>query len=285
MRIPGSKERGTQNRVVRVFRDQLGYEYVGNWLERVGNSNIEEEPLRRWLTDVQVYEPVLVSGALFELRRTAGDTSKSLYDRNHGVYDLLRYGVKVKPDADEMTRTVWLIDWEHPERNHFAVAEEVAVAGSGGGTHAKRPDLVVYVNGIALAVIELKRSIVTVGEGLRQNLDSQKREFIQPFFSTVQLVMAGNDTEGLRYGVIETPERYYLSWKEPTHDDVENPLERAVLQLYDKDRFLELIHDFVVFDRGIKKIARTNQYFGVRAAQEHVERREGGIIWHAQGSG
>ena len=285
MRKPGDRERRTQNRLVRVFRDQLGYEYVGNWLERVGNSNIEDEPLRGWLTDVQQYEPILVSGALFELRRTAGDTSKSLYDRNHEVYDLLRYGVKVKPDADEMTRTVWLIDWDHPERNHFAVAEEVAVAGSGAGTHAKRPDIVVYINGIALGVIELKRSIVSVAEGIRQNLDSQKREFIQPFFSTVQLVMAGNDTEGLRYGVIETPERYYLSWKDPTHDDVESPLERAVLQLCDKGRFLELIHDFLVFDRGIKKIARTNQYFGVRAAQEQVQRREGGIIWHAQGSG
>ena len=285
MRNPGEIERRTQNRLVRLFRDQLGYEYVGNWLERGGNSNIEDEPLRGWLTDVQGYEAALVTGALFELRRTAGDTSKSLYDRNHDVYDLLRYGVKVKPDVDEMTRTVWLVDWEHPARNRFAVAEEVAVAGSGVGAHAKRPDLVIYVNGIALGVIELKRSTVSVAEGIRQNLDSQKREFIQPFFATVQFVMAGNDTEGLRYGVIETPERYYLSWKEPTHDDVENPLDRAVLQLYEKGRLLELIHDFIVFDRGIKKVARANQYFGVQAAHKHVDDREGGIIWHAQGSG
>ena len=69
----------------------------------------------------------------------------------------------------------------------------------------KRPDIVLYVNGIALGVLELKRSTVSVTEGIRQNLDNQKKDFIRPFFATVQLIMAGNDTEGLRYGVIETP--------------------------------------------------------------------------------
>ena len=140
-----------------------------------------------------------------------------------------------------------------------------------------------YVNGIALGVLELKRSTVSVAEGIRQNLDNQKKEFIEPFFSTVQLVMAGNDTEGLRYGAIQTPEKYYLTWKEAGPGD--NPLDRALRQLCGKARFLELIHDFIVFDAGIKKICRHNQYFGVRAAQEHVKRREGGIIWHTQGSG
>ena len=99
----------------------------------------------------------------------------------------------------------------------------------------------------------------------------------------MQLVMAGNDTEGLRYGTIQTPEKYYLTWKEDS--PVENPLDRALTQLCGKARFLELIHDFIVFDAGTKKLCRHNQYFGVRAAQDHVQRREGGIIWHTQGSG
>ena len=99
----------------------------------------------------------------------------------------------------------------------------------------------------------------------------------------MQLVMAGNDTEGLRYGTIETPEKYYLTWKEDS--PVENPLDRALIQICGKARFLELIHDFIVFDAGTKKLCRHNQYFGVRAAQDHVQRREGGIIWHTQGSG
>lgn len=76
----------------------------------------------------------------------------------------------------------------------------------------KRPDVVLYVNGIALAVLELKRSTVSVAEGIRQNLDNQKKEFIQPFFSTLQWLMAGNDSEGLRYATIETPEKYWLQY-------------------------------------------------------------------------
>ena len=95
--------------------------------------------------------------------------------------------------------------------------------------------------------------------------------------------MAGNDTEGLRYGTIQTPEKYYLTWKEDERRSRTRSTGR-LMQLCDKARFLELIHDFIVFDAGTKKLCRHNQYFGVRAAQEHVRRREGGIIWHTQGS-
>ena len=225
----------------------------------------------------------LINRTLYELDKAAGDTSKSLYDRNRAVYDLLRYGVKVRPDVGENTVTVWLIDWKHPEKNDFAIAEEVTVAGSDARAHDKRPDIVLYVNGIALGVLELKRSTVSVAEGIRQNLDNQKRVFIERFFSTVQWVMAGNDTEGLRYAAIQTPEKYWLTWKEAS--DVENPLERALVQLCAKARFLELIHDFILFDAGTKKLCRHNQYFAVRASQDHVRRREGGIIWNTQGSG
>ena len=209
--------------------------------------------------------------------------SKTLYDANREVYGLLRYGVKVRPVVGEQTVTVWLIDWTNPGHNDFAIAEEVTVAGK----NAKRPDVVLYVNGIALGVLELKRSTVSVTEGIRQNLDSQKKEFIQPFFATVQFVMAGNDTEGLRYSVIETPEKYWLRWKEAAAHAAagDNPLLRELSQLCSKDRLLEIIHDFMVFDAGIKKVCRHNQYFGVRAAQGRVKRRQGGIIWHTQGSG
>ncbi|MCV0377521.1 MAG: HsdR family type I site-specific deoxyribonuclease [Microbacterium sp.] len=275
-------ERRTQNRVVRLFREKLDYDYLGNWIDRAGNSNIETDLLERFLLEEQGYDPTLVARALHEIQRVAGDTSRRLYDRNHAVYDLLRYGVKVRSDVGEQVETVWLIDWEHPERNQFAIAEEVAVPG-GPGAFAKRPDIVLYVNGIALGVLELKRSIVFVAEGIRQNLDSQKAEFIEGFFSTVQLVMAGNDTEGLRYGVIGTKEKYFLTWKEPS--EVENPLDRALLQMCTKPRLLELIHDFISFDRGQKKICRPHQYFGVKLAQERVAVDRGGIIWHAQGSG
>ena len=283
----GERERATQRRVVRLFCDELGYEYLGD-LSEGDNHNIIEGQLEHFLYAYQGYDeredgPELVRRAVAELVKVAGNTSLRLYDRNKEVYQLLRYGLQVKVAVGETKKTVCFIDWEHPERNRFAVAEEVTVKGRDARAHTKRPDVVLYVNGIALGVLELKRSTVSVAEGIRQNLDNQKKEFIEPFFSTMQLVMAGNDTEGLRYGTIETTEKYYLTWKEAGPE--EGPLDRALRQLCAKARFLELMHDFIVFDGGVKKLCRHNQYFGVKAAQEFVGQREGGIIWHTQGSG
>lgn len=269
--------------MIAFFRNALGYAFLGHWKEREGNANIEERELTDWLRR-QGHSDKVVSKVLFELNKAiALGGSRTLYDANREVYGLFRYGMKVKPDVGEQNVTVWLIDWTDPANNDFAVAEEVTVYG----VNDKRPDVVLYVNGMAVGVLELKRSIVSVTEGIRQNLDSQKKEFIRPFFTTVQLLMAGNDTEGLRYAVIDTPQKYWLRWKEAeAHPDAaDNPLLRELGQLCNKARLLELLHDFVVFDAGIKKICRHNQYFGVRAAQARVKRREGGIVWHTQGSG
>ncbi len=278
MSTVGQLERITQNRVVTLFREQLGYHYLGNWGDRPNNSNVEEEHLRSFLQR-QGYSAVLISRAIYEFKKTAGGLTRSLYDPNKAVYSQLRYGVQVKADVGENNQTVWLIDWQHPLENDFAIAEEVTIKGE----NTKRPDIVLYVNGIALGVLELKRSTVPISEGIRQNLDNQNSVFIRPFFTTLQLVMAGNDTQGLRYGTIETREKYYLTWKEDSQ--IENMLDRALTQLCDKQRLLEIVHDFVVFDAGIKKLCRPNQYFGVHAVQEAVRRREGGILWHTQGSG
>lgn len=285
----GAPERTTQKRIIALFCDRLKYDYLGDWTDR-DNRNIEPELLVAWLRRRGVSD-TLINRALHVLDKAASDTSKHLYDRNKAVYELLRYGVKVAPGAGELHETVWLIDWQQPEANHFAIAEEVTVKGaalaSAAKANTKRPDIVLYVNGLALGVLELKRSTISVAEGIRQNLDNQKKEFIQPFFATLQWVMAGNATEGLRYAAIETPEKYYLRWVEEGGAFGEEPnlLERQLLQLCEKRRFLELIHDFVVFDAGVKKLCRQNQYFGVKAAQEFIRRREGGIIWHTQGSG
>ena len=285
MSTVGQIEKRTQARVVALFRKRLNYDYLGDRTD-LDNRNIELGLLRDWLAKQGVSD-TLINRALHELNRVATDTSKHLYDRNKEVYDLLRYGVKVQPGAGENRVTVWLIDWKHPENNHFAIAEEVTVKGADAKASTKRPDVVIYINGIALGVLELKRSTVSVAEGIRQNLDNQKKEFIQPFFSTMQWVMAGNDTEGLRYATIETPEKYYLRWVEDSGPYAGEPnlLDRQLLQVCDKARLLELIHDFVVFDAGTKKLCRQNQYFGVKAAQDFIHRREGGIIWHTQGSG
>ena len=280
MSTVGQPERATQNRVLALFRDELGYRYLGDWSDRDGNSNIEEEILVPWLTR-SGYTPEQIGRALYELRSQSDVHGRRLYDNNEAVYSLLRYGVPVKTEAGKPTETVHLINWREPEKNDFAVAEEVTLQGS----LERRPDLVLYVNGIAVGVLELKRSRAGIGEGIRQNLSNQQPEFNPWFFSTVQLVFAGNDSEGLRYGAIGTPEKYFLQWKEDETDDSRLKLDKYLLKMCRKDRLIELMHDFVLFDGGIKKLPRAHQYFGVKAAQAHVRERKGGIIWHTQGSG
>jgi type I restriction enzyme, R subunit len=296
----GQLERLTQNRIVKLFQTHLAYDYLGNWETNPNNRNIETNLLTAWLTRQNISNS-LITKTLRTLEATAAlSDGQNLYDANKAIYSLLRYGVTVKEGAAEQTQTVRLIDWANPENNHFAIAEEVTVKGP----NTKRPDIVLYINGIALGILELKKGSVDVAKGIRQNLDNQKKEFIQPFFTTMQLVMAGNDTQGLRYGTIETKEKYYLTWKEenphynpkidpktqkylPTVDPAigDTALDTAIARLCHKPRLLEILHDFIVFDNGTKKTCRHNQYFGIKAAQRRIQQSEGGILWHTQGSG
>lgn len=280
----GQVERGTQDRVVALFVNQLGYTYGGN-RQDLDNSNIDEDALRSYLSRAGYDEELTKRAIQILMNAVSLPAGASLFESNRAVYDLLRYGVKVKRSVSQNFETVWLIDWTEHAKNDFVIAEEVTIKNE----RTKRPDLVLYVNGIALGVIELKRSKVGVSEGIRQNLGNQKQDFIRPFFTTIQFLFAGNDVEGLRYGVIETKEKYWLAWKEPEESEHSRkdlgPLDSSLIQMCSKSRFLELIHDFIVFDSGTKKTARHNQYFGVKAAQKRIESRDGGIIWHTQGSG
>jgi type I restriction enzyme R subunit len=276
----GKPERATQNRAIKLFSEELNYRYLGDWTDRAGNSNIEEGLLTAWLTGCG-YSTAQISAALYRLRTEADNHNRTLYGNNQEVYKLLRYGVPVKIEAGVVTETVHLINWREPLKNDFAIAEEVTLKGN----HERRPDVVLYVNGIAIGVLELKKSSISIGDGIRQNLSNQQPEFNQWFFSTVQFVFAGNDTEGLQYGTIGTPEKYFLKWKEDEQDDTRFKLDKYLLKLCEKDRLLELIHDFILFDGGIKKLPRAHQYFGIKAAQQHVREKKGGIIWHTQGSG
>ncbi len=276
----GQIERLTQDRVVRLFEDELDYTYLGNREDRRNNSNIEEDLLTAYLAR-KGYNSTFINKALHELRAVANNYNESLYTNNQSVYKRLRYGVQVQAEVGDNFETVHLIDWQHPEDNDFAIAEEVTVLGH----REKRPDIVLYLNGIAVGVLELKRSTVSIGDGIRQNIVNQRREFIGSFFSTVQILFAGNDTEGLRYGTIGTPEKFFLKWKEDVEDDSRLQLDKYLSKICNKKRLIEIIHDFVLFDGGVKKLPRVHQYFSIKAAQEHIRRREGGMIWHTQGSG
>ena len=286
----GAKERVTQDRLINLFKGVLKYAYLGNWEMRSGNTNVEEDRLTDYLSR-RGYTDKEVRSAILKLKQSANSLSSGLYNANKDVYTLLRYGVNVQSELSENKKMVHLIDWGNPYANDFQIAEEVTIKGHS----ERRPDLVVYVNGIALAVIELKRSKVSVHEGIRQNIRNQQDGYIPHFFTTIQLLFAGNDTEGLYYGVIKTPEKFWLRWKEPCGEpcpkphviaeDYPNELDRSVLQFFEPARFLEYIHDLLIFDGGVKKAARPNQYFAIKAAQPRVRNKQNGIIWHSQGSG
>jgi type I restriction enzyme R subunit len=277
-------ERITQDRIIKLFKEKLNFAYLGNWEERDGNSNIEEDLVKEYLKSTKKYSDTIINKAIFELKKVAAlSSNEDLYPTNKEVYSQLRYGVKVREEVGENVQTVHVINWKDPEKNNFHVAEEVTVRGE----KTKRPDIVLYVNGIAVGVLELKRGGISTSEGIRQNLDNQQHRFIKPFFTTIQLVMAGNDTQGLFYGTTKTSEKFFLKWKEDNYNynPDQNVLDQHVLQFCTKERLLDMMHNFVVFDAGVKKLCRPNQYFGVLEAQKFIARKEGGIIWHTQGSG
>ena len=176
----GLPERVTQNRVIALFRNELGYRTLGDWTDRPNNSNVEVDLLTAYLCK-RGYSAVQIARALDRLRTEAGNPNRSLYDNNKAVYSLLRYGIQVQAAAGENTETICLIDWNDPTQNDFTVAEEVTLHGN----HDRRPDVVLYVNGIAVGVLELKNSRVSIGHGIRQNISNQKQEFNAWFFSTV----------------------------------------------------------------------------------------------------
>ena len=294
----GDAERKTQNRVVKFFHEKLRYTNLGDLSDR-DNANIIPALLEKNLK-ARGYSDALIRKAITELLKKTVDLSQDLYKANQDVYSILKYGIKVAEKPGESLKTVYSIDFSDIGKNDFYVAEEVTVLGD----HTKRPDVVLYVNGIALAVIELKKSTISVSNGIRQNLTNQKANFIRPFFTTIQFCMAGNDSEGLRYGTILTPEKYYLEWKSDGYqfnldeldgsdllideacEGIENKLDRQIYAMFYKKRFLDLIHNFVIFDKGVKKVCRYNQYYAIKRAQHRLmDKHQGGIVWHTQGSG
>ena len=295
------KERAYQNRIVEMFKG-LGYHYLGKLQYAKGatahkdgtkNGPIIESELRAFLETR--YTPMQVDAALRDIReesRLPNPKMDNLCECNQRVYDLLISGIKAKPSPEKNEEDVSFFDFKYPLNNHFAIAEEVSYIDPHTSRHS-RPDIVVYVNGVALAVIELKRALVSIEEGIRQSL-SNERDLIPSFFTTIQFTVAANektDTDknanmGFKYGTIGTPSNFWCNWKndqQPVNTQLTDA--ESFKNFFDKETFLFLVRYGVINDGGTKKVMRPHQYHALRACQERLKAKASGVIWHSQGSG
>lgn len=289
------RERDYQNILVKRFKEELGYTYLGNWQYAKGattndmgkqNSPILDDEVRAFLKK-QGRTEMQIEDVLLQLKNKArlGDPKmSSLAQCNTELYETLIMGIKSQPSPEENHEDVLLFDFDNISNNRFSIAEEVSYIDPLLGKN-KRPDIVVYVNGIALAVIELKRSLVNYEEGIKQHLSNQ-RDFIPSFFTTTQFTIASNDGVDFRYGTIGTPLAFWCKWKKDTNKTGETLTEKESYNIFfNKENFMFFFRYGVLNDGGIKKVLRPHQIYAIKAAANRMPKKESGVIWHSQGSG
>ena len=235
---------------------------------------------------------------------------------NETVYEMLTLGKTFEQsiDGDKKSYTMQYIDWEHIENNVFHVTDEFSVLRA-GMNETYRPDIVLFVNGIPLVVIECKRPDLNGGEeqAISQHLDNQKEDGIRNLYVYSMLLLSLSVNYG-DYATTGSAAKFWCKWQEmfmsrdeeeqyrkKLYDtvnasvDISNhrqptPQDEYLYNLCRPSRLRELVHDFTVYDNGIKKLARYQQYFAVKEIADRVRpieagHRNGGVVWHTQGSG
>ena len=247
-----------------------------------------------------------IQGAINALKNVPNE---GLVQTNERVYDLLTLGKSFNEtvQGDRKAYTVKYIDWENPQNNSFHVCEEFEVEGVAG---KKRPDVVLFVNGIPFVIIENKRRDKndSLEEAISQHIRNQKeKEGIPKLFYYAQLLLAVHPNE-VKYGATGTPAKFWSVWKEDNQKEIGKLLrkktnnteaedrliteqDKGLYALCEPLRLLELVYKYIVFDGPDKKICRYQQYFAVQETIARVKQRnkdgnrEGGVIWHTTGSG
>ncbi|MEM9569561.1 MAG: HsdR family type I site-specific deoxyribonuclease [Bacteroidota bacterium] len=274
-----SAEKAIQQETTQFFCEMLGYQQLLSPPLLLEGTYIRKDILTSFLTKQQ-YPAPLIQAALKKLTHMF-QSNKRLFPLNKAFYEHLFYGVNIKMGPQTKARTLPLVDWQNLAKNHFHIAEEVSLPSS-------RIDLVLYLNGIPIGIIELKRPAISVEEAIAQNIRNQQKLENTPFFATLQLIMAGNTSQGIRYATTETSAKYYHKWHEeqvPTPKKFTSSLQQDLYHLCQKERLLDLIYNCVLFSPQKKVIARPHQYFALKAAQKSIQQQQGGIVFHTQGAG
>lgn len=242
------------------------------------------------------------------IERAMDDLDEPLTDglvrTSEKIYDVLMLGKSYPETVGEgktLSFNLKYIDWEHPENNLFHVTDEFAV-DSRDKLHNARPDLVLFINGIPFAVIECKAPQISVDQAVEQNIRNQQSEYIPQLYKLAQIVMATNKN-AVKYATTATPKKFWNVWKEQDTAFLEEALalyipdrvpteqDRNLISLFSKERVMELIRYFVLFDANVKKICRYQQYFAIKEIIKTIQQpdekgnRQSGVIWHTQGSG
>ena len=220
------------------------------------------------------------------------------------IYDALLLGKSYPEtvgDGKTLSFNLKYIDWEHPEQNLFHVTEEFAV-DSADKQHNARPDIVLFINGIPFAVIECKAPHIPAEQAVEQTIRNQQAEYIPQLFKFAQIVMATNKNE-VKYATAGTPKKFWTVWKEQEEayrepllaqlvvDRTPTVQDQNIVSLLSRERVMELIRYFILFDANVKKICRYQQYFAIKeilktiVQQDEKGNRQSGVIWHTQGSG
>ena len=309
-KIPIANEMSTSQRPAIEVLQKLGYKYISEEENKklrnyILTDVIFKDTLAKKLNEINNYEykgekykfsASTIGQAIKDLNE---DLVTGLISTNEKIYDLLTLGKSYQENMVDGTKRsfdIKYIDFEHPENNDFYVTEEFSVLRMNGKDYA-RPDIVLFVNGIPLAVIECKDASVPIIQAISQNIRNQKPDYIPQLFKFIQIVMAANKYE-TKYATCGTPDKFWSTWNEQ-YVERQNELlnktvigrqvtkqDRDIISLFEKERFLELIKDFIIFEAGKKKICRYQQYFAVKAMLERIKQeKKGGVVWHTQGSG
>ena len=304
-----------------AFRERQG-RYSNVLLENILRNQLKEINRIRYRGGEYLFSEESVQSAIQKLKNIKYD---GLLKTNEAIYDLITLGTSLEQtiEGDSKSFTMNYIDWRNPSRNAFHVTVEYSIERS-RSTETVRPDIVLFVNGIPFCVIECKAPQIEVEQAVSQSIRNQNDDYIPKLFTYVQMVLALNKNSAM-YATTGSAAKFWSVWKEPQREYenlsifVKQPLpeeliakisatfalepetfsgdrlvteqDKALFSLCRPERLLELAWKFTVFDGGLKKIARYQQYFVVKSILVRVKQyddtgaRKGGMIWHTQGSG